>query len=648
VALGNTLGIQIFASPNNTIGGTAAGAGNVISGNLGQAIEVNGTTATGNSILGNFIGTNAAGTAALANAAGVLIDAGASLNTIGGTTQGARNIISGNSQDGIDITGSGTTGTVVEGDYIGTNAAGNAAIGNQNNGISITSSSANNTIGGLTAGPGTSAGNVISGNSIFGISLTTAGANNLIEGNIIGLDAVGSVKLGNTFGGIHITAGLNTQIGGTNSQARNVISGNKGPGIDLSTSGTSYTIVIQGNYIGTDITGNLARGNLLTGVVIGSAPGTILGGTLAGAGNVISGNTTGVDISNISHPVISGLFNSLVQGNIIGLNAGGTAAVANGQGIVITNSNNLIGGKSAGEGNIISGNTANGISINSSAATGNIIEGNFIGTNPGGTAALANHASGVIIQAGASHNIIGDTAAGAGNIIAFNAAAGVVVGSSAADTATVENSIRGNSIHDNGGLGIDLGNDGVTLNDSQGHVGPNNFQNFPVLTAAKPGATTEVVGSLSSTPSTTFALDFYGNTTADPSGYGEGRFYLGSGTVTTDVNGFGSFDIILSASTTPGEFISVTATDPSTSEFSKDLAADTPPSASIGGAPLTGTVGIPIPLVANVTDPDPGQTLSYAWSVTLNGSPYTLPITSRPPNKLLFSPLGKPAVIRFP
>src|SRR5262249_18747712 len=162
-----------------------------------------------------------------------------------------------------------------------------------------------------------------------------------------------------------------------------------------------------------------------------------------------------------------------------------------------------------------------------------LVEGNLIGTDATGTTPLANTGDGVLIENGANHNQIGDTVAGAGNVIAFNTGSGVgVVG-----TGTVENSIRGNSIHDNSGLGIDLGDDGVTLNDSQGHVGPNNFQNFPVVTAVIPGSSTEIVGSLSSTPGHTFALDFYGNTTADPSGYGEGQFYLGSGTVTTDVNG---------------------------------------------------------------------------------------------------------------
>src|SRR5262249_6333815 len=118
------------------------------------------------------------------------------------------------------------------------------------------------------------------------------------------------------------------------------------------------------------------------------------------------------------------------------------------------------------------------------------------------------------------------------------------------------NSISGNSIHDNGGLGIDLGDipydangnvttdpsqwaysapDGVTLNDSQGHVGPNHFQKYPVLaSAAATAAGTTVTGTLNSVPNTTFRIEFFANAAADPSGHGQGQTYLGFANVTTD------------------------------------------------------------------------------------------------------------------
>ena len=107
-------------------------------------LDGDGTT-TGNVVQGNMIGTNAAGSAALANHGdGVSIESGATANTIGGTATGARNVISGNTSDGVEITGAGTTGNVVEGDFIGTNAAGSAAIANYA-GVEIDSGATGNT-----------------------------------------------------------------------------------------------------------------------------------------------------------------------------------------------------------------------------------------------------------------------------------------------------------------------------------------------------------------------------------------------------------------------------------------------------------------------------------------------------------------------
>ncbi len=178
----------------------------------------------------------------------------------------------------------------------------------------IDSQASGNTIGGLTNAPGTGAGNIISGNTQDGIFLTTtAGASTLIEGNLIGLAADGTTHRGNS-NGIHMSWGLDTQIGGTDPDARNVISANTN-GIDLSTSGSNMSVLIEGNDVGTDVTGTLAEANSV-GINVGSSPGTMIGGTLNGAGNVISGNTTGVFISGTSHAVIDGLYNVAVQGTL--------------------------------------------------------------------------------------------------------------------------------------------------------------------------------------------------------------------------------------------------------------------------------------------------------------------------------------------
>ena len=165
------------------------------------------------------------------------------------------------------------------------------------------------------------------------------------------------------------------------------------------------------------------------------------------------------------------------------------------------------------------------------------MQGNLIGTDVTGTKPLGN-GNGIQIDGGSSNNTIGGTAAGAGNTIAFSTGMGVDVDA----TAGTGNAIRLNSIFSNTGLGIDLGGDGVTLNDSAGHAGPNNDLNFPVITGiTNVGGVTTVTGSLESTPSTTFAVDFYTLSSINASGYGEGRYVLGSTSVTTNVTGNADF-----------------------------------------------------------------------------------------------------------
>jgi hypothetical protein len=358
---------------------------------------------------------------------------------------------------GIVITGSSATGNAIEGNYIGTDTGGAAARANANGGILISTGAHDNTIGGLTSTPGAGAGNVISGNTGNGISLTaTAGVNNVIQGNIIGLNAAGTTMLGNSVDGIKInavTVGAGTLIGGVISQARNVISGQI-VNIDLSTSGSNASVTIQGNYIGTDITGTLDR-SPGTGIVVGSSPGTVVGGMAPGAGNLIAGNSSGITIDVLSHPVIGGLYNCVVQGNTIGLSATGTA-LPNGTGINITNADNLIGGTTAGASNVISGNSGVGIVISGTSATGNTVAGNLIGTNAAGTAALGNSGDGVQITGSASNNTIGGTTVATRNVISGNTGNGVLITGSG-------NVIAGNYIGTNAAGTAALGNAGCGL-----------------------------------------------------------------------------------------------------------------------------------------------------------------------------------------
>lgn len=202
----------------------------------------------------------------------------------------------------------------------------------------------------------------------------------------------------------------------------------------------------------------------------------------------------------------------------------------------------------------------------SPGVTGNIVQGNFIGTDASGTKPLGNLADGVIISDGAANNLIGGTEPEAGNTIAFNAGAGIMLN----PLAGLGNSLLSNPMFSNGSLGIDLGNDGVTPNDPlDPDTGPNDSQNYPVITGVTPKGTSVMIhGTLDSTPNTTFQLEFFSNDVCDPSSYGEGQIFIGFAMVTTNPVGFASFNVPVSLS--QGAFVTATATNPagSTSEFS--------------------------------------------------------------------------------
>jgi titin len=512
----------------------------------GNGIQLDGSG--GNLITGNYIGTDWTGTSALGNTgAGVAVSGPG--NVIGGLVAGDRNVISGNGGTAVNLQGPTVTGNLVLGNFLGTNAAGTAALANGGAGVFLGDSASGNTIGGTDPG----AGNLISGNQGGGVGINGYGgpiSGNVIQGNLIGTDWTGTAKLGNGGDGVGIGIGAsNNLVGGTATQARNVISGNKGNGIRLSNDGTTGNLV-QGNFIGTDASGTAALGNDQVGVYIDGAPGNVIGGATAGAGNVISAN--GADGVNIAY--FGTAAGNVVQGNLIGLNASGTAALGNqGTGVVISAPNTTIGGTTPEGRNVISANGKNGVWVVGPQATGIVVAGNFIGVAADGSAPLGNTADGVNILA-ASGNTIGGTDPGAGNFIAFNGGDGVRV------DAGTGNAIQQNSIfgHD-AGLGIELVNGG------------NQSQPAPLLTgAASGGGVTTVAGTLSSTPNTAYALEFFATPVTNPSGYGEGLVFLGSLSVTTDNSGGADFTAVFAGEVPPGWFIAATATDPgnNTSAFS--------------------------------------------------------------------------------
>jgi hypothetical protein len=410
-------------------GGNSTVMGLDIGGFSGDGIDL--TTIGTDTIQGNYIGTDVSGTRALANGGYGVGVVGISGNTIGGLTDipgtGTGNLISGNTTGGIELDGSSNT---IEGNLIGVDQTGNVALGN---GYGVVVLGPGNTIGGTVAG----AGNVISGNGGEGVFFynATAGtgptpATGLVAGNLIGLGADGTTPLGNRFYGVYVALdSRNVTIGGSTTAARNVISDNVGFGII--TDGEANGLVVQGNYIGTDLTGELALGNHGAGVFI-SSPGVLVGGLTAtpgtGPGNVVSANGNGPDDGG-GIAFSASASGDTAEGNIVGLDASGTTPLGKfpEAGIVSDGPDVTIGGTAAGAGNIISGDLE-GVVLETANATADMVQGNYVGTDISGTHAVAN-LYGVVIASGATNNTIGGTAAGAGNVISGNTTDGVLIAS---------------------------------------------------------------------------------------------------------------------------------------------------------------------------------------------------------------------------
>jgi CSLREA domain-containing protein len=551
---GNYIGIDLLGVPSqnaegviiretsdgNTIGGTGPGDRNVISGNGQYGIDIGvgeGPSSDNNVIQGNYIGLRPDGsgsTGVTGNSFGGIVVGGGS-NVIGGTTAAARNYISANDGQGVLLEG---PANVVKGNTIGLDVSG-AKLGNTENGVDIepfNDVQAPNTIGDTSTG-----GNVISGNLEDGIYISSVTANpgTVIEGNLLGTDPTGTSPVGNELAGIEPNDASYSLIHG------NTISGNLENGI-YSTGFDSHDSVISGNKIGTNAAGTAPLGNLNDGILFDESSGVV-------DGNLISGNVhSGVEVLAPEPPETA----TVVTGNLIGTNAGGNAAVGNGTGVTLKGTaGDTIGGNTAGDGNVISGNLGDGVDI-SSFSSADVVEGNFIGTNAAATLSLANSGNGVRIVNPADASIVRN------NTIMHNGAPGIAI-----PDPSLHTDITANSIDLNTGLGIDLGATGITANDSPEADG---FQNFPTITGAvsSPVSAT-ITGSLASTASTTFNVDLFESPTCDASGNGEGRTYLGTTTVTTGGAGTGSFKASV-ASIATGHVVTATATDPSgnTSEFS--------------------------------------------------------------------------------
>lgn len=464
----NSQGVTITGGGSNSIGGTAAGEGNVISGNL--VYDVNLTGSSGNLIAGNIVGLDATAKLPLrSKGQGIFLSGASNNNVIGGVTVNARNIIAAHDEPGaIGVFIGGGSGTEVRGNIIGTNSLNDPDLGNViglriasasnvtladnfisanlTSGISATSVTnlqiLTNKIGTTFAGTGdlgnggngismdacvqpSIIGNQISGNALDGMQIFNS-SGGIIQGNLLGTNNTGTFAIPNGLAGVAVINCTDFQIGGAGAGEGNLASGNSSNGIFVLGNIPAHGVKVFGNRVGTDSTGEAALPNGQNGIWVNGGSAHQIGGELPGQGNLVSGNGRGILVQGSSN---------FIRGNIVGLDKDGTTVLPNagntgGHGIQISGgNNNVIGGDGPGEGNIFAGNAGHGVFVQ--AGAGNMVMGNFIGTNSAGAAGLGNALRGVMHPGTASGTLIGGDSPGAKNVISGNLGAGVEVSGAA-------------------------------------------------------------------------------------------------------------------------------------------------------------------------------------------------------------------------
>jgi len=400
-------GIRLHSPGNSVIG-------LVINGFQRVGILLFGEDAAANTISHCYVGTNFAGNDARSNGSvGIWMQQGTSVNNVG-----PGNVVSGNGDVGIAIDG-GARHAIFD-NMIGVDRLGAAAIPNSG-GVWIRNGVSESTIG---------PGNLISGNVAEAVVVSDVAHDNRVISNWIGTDSSGQLAVPNG-GGINVKrSAFSNTIG-----PGNVISGNYSRAIVLDSSRANQ---VRANLIGTNSTGSSALPNGSVGVILtnGASENTI------GPGNVVSGNDSeGLVLE-------WGANANQVIGNKCGTDITGTFAIPNyWSGILIQfgGFNNTIGGPGQTDGNLCSGNRANGVTIRDAGSDGNIVAGNFVGTDATGAAPLPNNDHGIRINNGASDNFVGPD-----NIIAYNGADGIRI--EGQDTRA--NTVSENTITQNGSRGI--------------------------------------------------------------------------------------------------------------------------------------------------------------------------------------------------
>lgn len=295
------------------------------------------------------------------------------------------------------------------------------------------------------------------------------------------------------------------------------------------------TSTIQGSFIGTNAAGTQSSGGGSIYITSGGG-GAQIGGTAPAQRNLIVGQ------------VYVGTYGTAtLHGNLMGTDISGTHALGGGS-VNAMNAYVTIGGDNPAARNLFTG-----VSLFEASAD---VRGNYIGVDVTGMQPLGNGGS-VYTGFGAGATI-------ANNLIAYTGGTPIIIGNSG--------KVSGNRIFANRGLGIDVGNDGVSLNDpgDLNSGGRGGKQNFPIINRAyQANGQTMLEGMLDSTTGQAFTLEFFANQACDPSGFGEGERPLGTAAVTTNANGKAVFQVALPATATVGEYLTAVATGSNnSSEFS--------------------------------------------------------------------------------
>lgn len=615
------------------IGGLDAGQGNVISANsIAGLVTTVGTTDT--SIQGNFIGTDPTGMIARANATAINHFFGAA--TWRDITW---NLISGNTNAAIaletdDSIGPSTDLVRIQRNIIGFTRTLSALMRNGGDGIRFPNGSISNVlIGGVAA----TQGNVITATD-HGVSLNNT-PNMFIRGNIIAQTLRHGIRL----------AGVNgATIGGDAATLGNVIGGSGWSGI-FAFSGAS-NITVLGNQIGrVNITGG-DFDNQQVGIFLRDVSNVTIGNGTAGGRNVITRNGQQAIFSagtNANITINGNYIGTDASGNVAVEN--GWMADPGAQDAIVVSGvasfsniailNNVVGGYGSAL-----------LEVWNGSGTGVTVQGNNIGVGADGVSPIiANTIDPLIVVSGEtppsfSGLLIGGTAPGQGNLLANGGRAGILLNSTGNDLRLIGNTIRdnalagvdvrnttraaivGNRIFDNGGLGIDLGNDGVTPNDAgDGDSGPNDLLNFPEgIRAFVTGANQLAHNFTLDVPAAAdgYRIEFFASTAADPSGHGEGERYLGHVNITHG-GGVQTYTGTLTTlePVSIGDIISATTTRRTaggswdiTSEFSAVATAD-------------GVAALTVAMVSQVFDPPadnpfatPGNDILLTTTVSNDGT----------------------------